>query len=63
MQAQGVGGKPLKYLDMTDVIQKTVTNEGFFGLYKVRIVAVHATCQQPWATLSQQDPNQILNRF
>ena len=40
MQAQGVGGGRLKYCSMTDVIVKTVKNEGFLGLYKV---AMHLT--------------------
>ena len=36
-QAQGVGGKPLKYHSMSDVIRKTMKNEGVLGLYKVRL--------------------------
>ena len=36
-QAQGVGGMPLRYHNMTDVLRKTVANEGVLGLYKVGI--------------------------
>lgn len=35
LQAQGVGGKPMKYGGMTDVLCKTYRHEGFRGLYKV----------------------------
>lgn len=34
LQAQGVGGRPLKYVGMVDVLQKTYRLEGFRGLYK-----------------------------
>ena len=34
LQAQGVGGAPLKYHGMVDVIQKTIRVEGLRGLYK-----------------------------
>jgi solute carrier family 25 (mitochondrial phosphate transporter), member 23/24/25/41 len=34
LQAQGIGGRPVKYKGMMDVLTKTVKNEGFFGLYK-----------------------------
>lgn len=34
LQAQGIGGKPVKYKGMVDVLTKTYRNEGFFGLYK-----------------------------
>lgn len=35
LQAQGIGGKPIKYAGMGDVLRKTVANEGVRGLYKV----------------------------
>lgn len=34
LQAQGVGGVPLKYNGMVDVFRKTIKGEGFRGLYK-----------------------------
>ena len=34
VQAQGMGGVPLKYTGMFDVIRKTVQNEGIRGMYK-----------------------------
>jgi solute carrier family 25 phosphate transporter 23/24/25/41 len=34
LQAQGIGGKPLKYNGMVDVLWKTYKKEGFRGLYK-----------------------------
>jgi len=34
LQAQGAGGRPIKYGGMVDVIRKTVTSEGVRGLYK-----------------------------
>ena len=34
MQAQGMGGVPLKYTGMFDVIRKTVQHEGIQGMYK-----------------------------
>jgi len=34
LQAQGIGGKILKYKGMTDVLRKTYMKEGFRGLYK-----------------------------
>ncbi|KAL4433743.1 hypothetical protein ABPG75_000184 [Micractinium tetrahymenae] len=34
LQAQGIGGKPIKYRGMMDVLRKTVANEGVRGLYK-----------------------------
>lgn len=34
LQAQGIGGKPIKYTGMIDVFRKTVQNEGVRGLYK-----------------------------
>lgn len=34
LQAQGIGGKVLKYKGMTDVLRKTYNKEGFRGLYK-----------------------------
>ena len=34
LQAQGIGGTPLKYNGMTDVLRKTYQKEGFRGLYK-----------------------------
>ena len=34
LQAQGIGGRPHKYGGMTDVLRKTVRNEGLRGLYK-----------------------------
>ena len=33
-QAQGMGGAPVKYNGMLDVISKTIQREGFRGLYK-----------------------------
>ena len=36
-QAQGYCGQPVKYHGMVDVLTKTVANEGFRGLYKVRL--------------------------
>jgi len=38
LQAQGVGGNPIKYGGMVDVFQQTLRKEGVFGLYKVRRV-------------------------
>lgn len=35
LQAQGIGGRPVKYHGMVDVLVKTYRNEGFRGLYKV----------------------------
>ncbi len=35
LQAQGIGGRPIKYRGMCDVLRKTVQNEGVRGLYKV----------------------------
>lgn len=37
LQAQGIGGQPVKYAGMLDVLRKTVQNEGVRGLYKVRV--------------------------
>ena len=34
MQAQGVGGAPLKYNGMFDVVRKTLKYEGVRGMYK-----------------------------
>lgn len=34
VQAQGMGGVPLKYNGMFDVVRKTLQNEGVRGLYK-----------------------------
>ena len=34
LQAQGAGGRPIKYDGMLDVIRKTVASEGVRGLYK-----------------------------
>ena len=34
LQAQGAGGRPIKYDGMVDVIRKTVASEGVRGLYK-----------------------------
>lgn len=34
LQAQGVGGAPMKYDGMVDVLRKTYSKEGFRGLYK-----------------------------
>ncbi|PSC68761.1 Calcium-binding mitochondrial carrier S [Micractinium conductrix] len=34
LQAQGIGGRPIKYRGMMDVLRKTVANEGVRGLYK-----------------------------
>eukprot|EP00877_Chromochloris_zofingiensis_P001924 jgi/Chrzof1/11732/Cz06g07120.t1 len=34
LQAQGVGGNPIKYHGMTDVLVQTIQKEGFLGLYK-----------------------------
>lgn len=34
LQAQGAGGRPIKYSGMVDVIRKTVASEGVRGLYK-----------------------------
>ena len=39
VQAQGYCGRPVKYTGMMDVLTKTVANEGFRGLYKVRCPA------------------------
>jgi hypothetical protein len=36
LQAQGVGGNPIKYSGMVDVFAQTLQNEGVMGLYKVR---------------------------
>lgn len=36
LQAQGVGGNPIKYSGMMDVFSQTLRNEGVAGLYKVR---------------------------
>ena len=36
LQAQGVGGNPIKYSGMVDVFSQTLRNEGVAGLYKVR---------------------------
>ena len=33
-----MGGMPLRYHNMTDVLRKTVANEGVLGLYKVGIL-------------------------
>lgn len=37
LQAQGIGGRPVKYDGMVDVLVKTYRNEGFRGLYKVGV--------------------------
>lgn len=37
LQAQGMGGTPAKYTGMMDVLTKTYRNEGFRGLYKVKL--------------------------
>eukprot|EP00891_Asterochloris_glomerata_P006722 jgi/Astpho2/6722/Aster-06741 len=34
LQAQGIGGKPMKYKGMTDVLSRTYRNEGMRGLYR-----------------------------
>jgi hypothetical protein len=36
LQAQGVGGNPIKYSGMLDVFSQTMRNEGVRGLYKAR---------------------------
>jgi hypothetical protein len=38
LQAQGVGGRPIKYSGMTDVFAQTIRKEGFRGLYKVGVL-------------------------
>jgi hypothetical protein len=35
LQAQGVGGRPVKYSGMADVFRQTYANEGLRGFYKV----------------------------
>lgn len=40
LQAQGIGGQPVKYAGMLDVLRKTVQNEGMRGLYKVRTLVL-----------------------
>ena len=35
LQAQGVGGRPVKYSGMLDVFAKTYQKEGLVGFYKV----------------------------
>jgi solute carrier family 25 phosphate transporter 23/24/25/41 len=35
LQAQGVGGNPIKYSGMLDVFSQTLKKEGVIGLYKV----------------------------
>jgi hypothetical protein len=35
LQAQGVGGRPVKYSGMLDVFAKTYHKEGVVGFYKV----------------------------
>lgn len=34
LQAQGVGGRPVKYQGMGDVLRQTLAKEGVRGLYK-----------------------------
>jgi solute carrier family 25 (mitochondrial phosphate transporter), member 23/24/25/41 len=36
LQAQGIGGAPVKYRGMGDVLRKAYRNEGIPGLYKAR---------------------------
>jgi solute carrier family 25 phosphate transporter 23/24/25/41 len=36
LQAQGVGGRPIKYSGMADVFTQTLAKEGPVGFYKVR---------------------------
>ena len=45
LQAQGAGGARGKYTGMTDVLLKTYRNEGFRGLYKVRVFWTRARWQ------------------
>lgn len=35
LQAQGVGGRPIKYSGMADVFRQTMAKEGILGFYKV----------------------------
>ena len=44
LQAQGIGGRPIKYRGMMDVLRKTVQHEGVRGLYKVGC----ARCMGGW---------------
>lgn len=39
-QAQGVGGRPVKYSGMGDVIRHTYSNEGLRGFYKVCLTGI-----------------------
>jgi hypothetical protein len=43
LQAQGVGGRPIKYSGMTDVFAQTIRKEGVRGLYKVGVPARRAS--------------------
>jgi len=42
LQAQGVGGRPVKYSGMADVFRQTYANEGMRGFYKVCGGTCHA---------------------
>ena len=42
-----MGGSRLKYCSMTDVIVKTVRNEGFLGLYKASRPETHYRMRSP----------------
>ena len=57
LQAQGIGGRPIKYRGMMDVLRKTVQHEGVRGLYKVslccRRVGCTACASSGWCSLSQ----------
>jgi hypothetical protein len=46
-----VGGSRLKYCSMTDVIVKTVRNEGFLGLYKASHTITHYGMRSPHCIL------------
>lgn len=48
LQAQGVGGRPVKYSGMADVFRQTYSNEGLRGFYKVSgTPAAAGRVQQP----------------
>lgn len=50
-QAQGAGGRPIKYRGMMDVFRHTVRKEGVLGLYKVSrgpVRGVMRVCAQQW---------------
>jgi hypothetical protein len=65
LQAQGIGGRPIKYRGMMDVLRKTVQHEGVRGLYKVslccRRVGCTACASSGWCSLCRRRETKVVH--